>query len=46
MTFNQYLKVKLGIDPESAELDELMDEHYDEYMEYLKGVKDGCGPEN
>jgi hypothetical protein len=21
-----------------------MDEYYDDYMEFLKGLKDGCGP--
>ena len=45
MTFNQYLKVKKGLNPEGKDLTELMDEYYDEYQEYLNGLKDGCGPE-
>lgn len=45
MTFTQYIKIKKGIDPEEKDLSDLMDEYYDEYMEYLKGVKDGCGPD-
>lgn len=44
MTFLQYLKIKKKIDTESEDLDDLMDEYYDEYLDYLKGVKDGCGP--
>ncbi|MBI5343819.1 MAG: hypothetical protein HZB83_00510 [Deltaproteobacteria bacterium] len=44
MTFTQFLKVKKGIDPECKDLDDLMDEYYDEYTGYLMGVKDGCGP--
>lgn len=46
MTFNEYLKVKKGIDPESRDLMDLMDEYYDEYQDFLMGVKDGCGPNN
>ncbi|HLC18895.1 MAG TPA: hypothetical protein VJM57_07780 [Thermodesulfobacteriota bacterium] len=44
MTFIQYLKVKKGMETDEKDLMELMDEYYDEYMEYLKGVKEGCGP--
>lgn len=46
MTFTQYLKVKKGVDPEGKDLDDLMDEYYDEYTEYLLGLKDGCGPKD
>jgi len=43
MTFIEYLKMKKGIaDPESQDLNDLMDDYYDDYMMYLKGVKDGC----
>ncbi|MBI5810725.1 MAG: hypothetical protein HZB21_06020 [Deltaproteobacteria bacterium] len=44
MTFTQFLKVKKGIDPDGKDLDDLMDEYYDEYTGYLREVKDGCGP--
>lgn len=44
MTFAQFLKIKKGIDPEGKNLDDLMDEYYDEYTLFLRGVKDGCGP--
>lgn len=44
MTFLEWLKIKKSIDPQGKDMDGLMDEHYDEYMEYLMGVKDGCGP--
>ncbi len=44
MTFIQYLKMKKGIeDAESRDLNELMDDYYDEYLMFLKGIKDGCG---
>ena len=43
MTFTEFLKVKKEIDPEARDLDELMDEYYDEYTEFLMGTKDGCG---
>ncbi len=43
MTFLEYLRVKKGIDTADREMDSLMDEYYDEYIEYLRGVKDGCG---
>ncbi|GMR04332.1 MAG: hypothetical protein BMS9Abin23_0228 [Thermodesulfobacteriota bacterium] len=44
MTFLQFLKIKKKIDPEGKDLDDLMDDYYDEYTEFLKGQKDGCGP--
>ena len=44
MTFTEYLKTKKGIDPEEGDMMELMDDYYDEYQEFLLGVKDGCGP--
>lgn len=44
MTFGEFLKLKKGIDPEGKDLDDLMDEYYDEYTLFLRGVKDGCGP--
>lgn len=44
MTFLQYVKQKKGIDPEGKDLNELMNEYYDDYLMYLRGVKDGCGP--
>ncbi len=46
MTFTQYLKAKKGIDPDSKEMSDLMDEYYDDYMEYLSKLKDGCGPDS
>ncbi len=43
MTFIEYLKLKKNIaDPESQDLNDLMDDYYDDYMMYLKGVKEGC----
>lgn len=45
MTFNEFLKVKKGIDPAEFELDELMENYYDEYTDFLSALKDGCGPE-
>lgn len=42
MTFIEYLKIKKGIDTEGKNAFDFMDEYYDEYMEYLRGVKDGC----
>lgn len=44
MTFKEYLKLKKGIDTEGKDVFEFMDDYYDEYMAFLKGVKDGCGP--
>ena len=46
MTFTEYLKVKKGIDPDELEMADLMDEHYDDYTEYLSKLKDGCGPDD
>ncbi|MFQ5466282.1 MAG: hypothetical protein ACE5EI_10175 [Thermodesulfobacteriota bacterium] len=46
MTFNEFLKVKKEIDPEGRDMADLMDEYYDEYQEYLLGLKEGCGPDN
>ena len=45
MTFNEYLKVKKEIDPAQRDLSDLTEEYYDEYLEYLRGVKEGCGPD-
>lgn len=44
MTFLQYLQIKKKIDTEGKDLMDLTDEYYDEYMDFLKGVKDGCSP--
>ncbi len=44
MTFNEYLKVKLGLKPDELDMADMMDEHYDEYTDYLAQLKDGCGP--
>lgn len=46
MTFIQYLKIKKGINTDEKDLMDLMDEYYDEYLQFLKGVKDGCGPKD
>lgn len=46
MTFLQYVKQKKGVDPEGKDLNELMNEYYDDYLMYLRGVKDGCGPKD
>ncbi len=42
MTFNEFLKIKKNIDPEEHDIDELMDDHYDEYTEFLMTLKEGC----
>ncbi|GMR05264.1 MAG: hypothetical protein BMS9Abin24_064 [Thermodesulfobacteriota bacterium] len=42
MTFMEYLKVKKKIDTEGKQPFEFMDEYYDEYLDYLRGMKDGC----
>lgn len=42
MTFKEYLKIKKNIDMEGKEVFEFMDDYYDEYMAFLRGVKDGC----
>ncbi len=44
MTFLEFLKIKKGIDMEGKNMFEFMDDYYDEYLMYLRGVKDGCGP--
>lgn len=44
MTFKEFLKIKKGIDTTDRNVFEFMDDYYDEYMAYLRGVKDGCGP--
>ncbi len=53
MTFKEFLKQKKGIDTSprqilsgASKVDpmDFMDEYYDEYIEYLSKVKDGCGP--
>lgn len=44
MTFLDYVKIKKGIDPEGKDLNDLMDDYYDDYLMYLRGTKEGCGP--
>ncbi|MBI1912365.1 MAG: hypothetical protein HYS21_10235 [Deltaproteobacteria bacterium] len=44
MTFIEFLKVKKEIDTEGRNVFEFMDDYYDEYLMYLRGTKDGCGP--
>lgn len=46
MTFAQYLKIKKNIDPDGKDMMELTDDYYDEYLEFMRGVKDGCGPKD
>ncbi len=43
MTFLEFLKVKKGIATDGKHISEFMDDYYDEYLAFLKGVKDGCG---
>ncbi|MDH4226807.1 MAG: hypothetical protein OEV59_03500 [Deltaproteobacteria bacterium] len=43
MTFIEFLKKKKDIDPDTRDLDELMDEYYEEYKAFMTGLKDGCG---
>lgn len=43
MTFLEFLKVKKGIVMDGKQIFEFMDDYYDEYLTFLKGVKDGCG---
>lgn len=45
MTFAEFLKVKKKVDVEGSDMDELMDEYYDEYTKFMMQLKDGCGPE-
>ena len=42
MTFLEFLKIKKDIDAAEGDLDELMDEYYDEYSDFLATIKDGC----
>ena len=42
VTFNEFLKIKMDIDPHEHDIDELMSEHYDEYKEFLDTLKEGC----
>lgn len=42
MTFLEYLKQKKGIEVDKADIIALTDEYYEEYRQYLSGVKDGC----
>jgi len=42
MTFLEYLKQKKGIEVDKADIMALTDEYYEEYRQYLSGVKDGC----
>ncbi|MBI5286513.1 MAG: hypothetical protein HY878_02850 [Deltaproteobacteria bacterium] len=42
MTFLEYLKQKKGIEAGEKDLMELMNAYYEEYRQYLLGVKDGC----
>lgn len=44
MTFLEFLKIKKGIETDGKKMFEFMDDYYDEYLLYLRGVKDGCGP--
>ncbi len=43
MTFMEFLKVKKKIEPEGKNLADLMDDYYEEYQEFLMGIKEGCG---
>lgn len=42
MTFKEFLKQKKDIKWEGYDIDDLMDEHYEEYIEFMRGQKDGC----
>jgi hypothetical protein len=46
VTFAEFLRIKKGIDIDGKDLSEFMAVYYDEYAEYLKGLKDGCGDES
>ncbi|MCK5236791.1 MAG: hypothetical protein KAR06_07380 [Deltaproteobacteria bacterium] len=46
MNFKEFLKIKKEVDPETEDMNELMDKYYDEYTEFMMGLKDGCGPDN
>ncbi len=43
MTFTEFLKGKKGIDTGGRDLSEFMDDYYEEYTDYLRTLKDGCG---
>ncbi|MBI3399258.1 MAG: hypothetical protein HY265_05800 [Deltaproteobacteria bacterium] len=42
MTFKEYLKQKKGIDTSKVDPLDFVEEYYDEYIEYLVNIKDGC----
>lgn len=42
MTFKEFLKQKKDIDCEGMDLNDLMDEHYEEYTDFMREQKDGC----
>ena len=42
MTFLEFLKIKKDINAVEGDLDELMDEYYDEYSNFLQTLKEGC----
>ena len=42
MTFKEFLKQKKDIEWKGHDIDDLMDEHYEEYIEFMKEQKDGC----
>ena len=44
MTITEFLKIKKGISLDGRPASDFMAEYYDEYVEYLATVKDGCGP--
>lgn len=44
VTFLEFLKQKKGINTDGKNMFEFMDDYYDEYLSFLRGVKDGCGP--
>jgi hypothetical protein len=46
MTFTEYLSSKKGIQADGKDLNALMDEYFDEYQDFLRGVKDVCGPKD
>jgi hypothetical protein len=43
VTFLEFLKTRKKIDITEKDLQELMEEHYEEYREFLMKIKDGCG---
>ncbi|MBI5682129.1 MAG: hypothetical protein HZC45_03015 [Deltaproteobacteria bacterium] len=42
MTFKEFLKEKKKIDTDKIAPVDLMDEYYDDYKNFLAGLKDGC----